>query len=200
MGIVAGVVSLVAFILYAISLKYESESSRPSKSTWWILTVVGVMILVSYWESGARSTIWIPITYVIGPLVIGILSIRFGETKEERKARSMWQTPDPYCVIGAIFGVTIWWLTESAVLALVVFVGTDLAGIFPTIWKSFLRPWTEQPLPWAFSVVASMINLLAVEQWSLSVEVWLYPWYMLFGNALILAPLLWHKYRKPLPT
>src|SRR3954465_14354952 len=82
-GIIAGFLSLSAYLLYIFTtIKGETH---PSRVTWWILTLVGSLILASYYREGARESIWIAASHVIGPFMIALLSITYGERTDKSK-------------------------------------------------------------------------------------------------------------------
>ena len=66
-GVLAGILEFSAFILYYISIL--QGKTRPNRATWFVLTIVGFLIVASYYASGARETIWIPVSYAVGPLI-----------------------------------------------------------------------------------------------------------------------------------
>lgn len=172
-GKVAGVVALAAYVPYIISI--FRGGSKPSKSTWWILALVGVMLYLSYGASGGANTLWVPMAYILGPFVVAILSLRFGEKG--------WTKLDSICIAGALLSIPAWVLTGSAFTALAINIFVDFLGIIPTLRKSYLRPWTEDCLAWGVTALASLINLFAVEEWNLHLGT--YPAYMMLFNGLI---------------
>src|SRR5688572_11025851 len=90
-GKVAGVVSFVAFVPYILAIL--RGETKPNRATWWIWTVVGFMLGASYYSSGANNTIWVPVSYIVGPLVTALLSIKYGE--------GGWNRFDKGCLLGA---------------------------------------------------------------------------------------------------
>ncbi|OGE84247.1 MAG: hypothetical protein A3B23_00425 [Candidatus Colwellbacteria bacterium RIFCSPLOWO2_01_FULL_48_10] len=183
MGITAGVVSLAGYIPYIFStIKGKTE---PSKSTWWILTLVGVMLWASYKASGGGDTLWVPIAYIAGPFVVAILSLFKGEKG--------WSVLDSVCVAGALVAAIVWWITGSSFLAFVICVLVDFIGVIPTIWKSYHRPWTESRFAWGFWFLGSVINIAGTVVWIPSRGLYLnwdvptaiYLSYMHFFNGFI---------------
>ncbi len=75
-GILGGILSLVAYVPYVKSIL--SNETRPSRSSWWIWSLVGFLIVLSYYDVGVRRTMWIPIFFFICPRIIAILSLRYG--------------------------------------------------------------------------------------------------------------------------
>ena len=177
-GWVAGVLSLAAFVPYIVAIL--RGQTRPNRATWWIWTTTGLVLGASYYSSGAETTIWVPVSYIVGPLVTAVLSIRYGEGGS---------TPlDRGCLLGAGSGLLLWWWFNSPVVALVMTLGVDFLGAVPTIRKAYRAPHTEDRLAWALFIAGNTFNLLAVERWVFAIAV--YPVYMFLASGTITALVL----------
>lgn len=172
-GLLAGIISIFAFAFYNLSIL--RGITKPNRATWWILTLVGMIIVVSYYAEGARRTMWVPVTYIIGPFIVALLAIPYGV--------GGWTIFDRACLSGAGLSLVIWFLTGSVLIVLLMNLLMDFFGIMPTILKSYLRPKEEDVTAWVLSTIASVFNLLAVERWEFAIAV--YPVYMLIGNGII---------------
>jgi hypothetical protein len=173
LGAIAGIISIGGFIPYwwAISL----GKTRPNRATWWIWTIVGIIIAFSYRASGAESTMWVPITYVVGPFSTALISLRYGE--------GGWTKLDTICSIGVGIGLVLWGLYRSPSLTLGINIGIDFLGALPTIRKSFRDPYSEDLLSWLLFALANIFNLLAIDRWELEIVV--YPLYMVLVTGTI---------------
>lgn len=180
-GLLAGLLTMVAYGPYLLST--IKGKTKPNRATWWILVVVGVMLASSYYALGAHSTLWVPLSYIIGPLVIASLSIKFGEGGLSKL--------DIICLIGAFSGFILWWIFANPLIALIINLIIDFLGLIPTIKKSYLRPHTEDEISWVLWFAGSFLNLMAMDIWSVSL--FIYPIYMVIGNGLI-ALLVCQKY------
>jgi len=58
-GIIAGIISFFAYCLYIFTTIFGK--TKPNRVTWWILTLIGLLIASSYYVSGVRATIWVAI-------------------------------------------------------------------------------------------------------------------------------------------
>lgn len=183
LGWIAGLLSFSAFIAYYITI--VNGKTIPNKATWLILTVVGVLVSTSYYSVGAKETIWVSVSYVIGPLIAFLLSIKYGE--------SNWTILDKICLSTSVASLFIWWFSESAITVLLINILIDFLGIIPTIRKSYVRPETENYMPWLITTVASFLNILAIQDWLFSI--YIYPIYMVIFNTIITIPLFIFKFR-----
>ncbi len=179
-GCVAGVISFAAFIPYIHSTL--RRKARPQRVTWCIWTVVGFLLASSYYASGARPTIWVAVSYFVGPLLIAFLSFKYGE--------GGWNGLDRICLAGAALSVFLWWISRSPELALVFNVLIDLMGALPTLRKAYLEPAGEDGTAWILFVTANALNLMAVDHWRFSIV--LYPAYM-FGISGVIAFLIFRS-------
>ena len=172
-GILAGVVSFLAYFFYIVTIPFGK--TRPSRSTWWVLTLIGFMIAFSYWSLGARDTIWIALSYTLGPLIIALLSLKYGEGK--------WQKLDTICFSVSLASALVWYISNSAIIALLINIFMDFVGLLPTIQKSYLRPSGEDRPAWTLESIASILNILAIENWVFSIA--FYPIYLALINGII---------------
>ena len=145
-----------------------------------------MMLAGSYYSLGARDTIWVPVGYVIGPLVIAILSLKYGEEG--------WSKFDRFCLAGAVAAGVLWWVFKTPMTALIVNLVMDWLGLMPTARKAYHRPHTEDRLSWMCWFVGSLLNLFAVGTWT--VELAIYPIYMAVGNGIIAALVCWPRKKR----
>lgn len=185
-GIVAGVLSFIAYPIYIKDIL--AGNTKPSRVTWWVLALLNAVLVAAYYGSGARDTIWIPVSYAFGFTVIALLSLKYGE--------GGWERTDSVALIGAGISLLLWWLLQSAEIALFLIILTDFIGLLPTIVKSFKRPWTESRFSWGVAFVASALNILAIEKWTLPVSS--YPIYVAITNGLITL-FIFFPFRKERP-
>lgn len=176
-GRMAGLLSFAAFVPYIISTL--RGRTKPNRATWWIWTVVGFLLAVSYYSSGARHTIWVPVSYVLGPFITAVLSLKFGV--------GGWSFFDRGCLLGAGIGALAWWMFRTPLLALLINLFIDFLGALPTIRKAYSEPQGEDPAAWTLFFLGNTLNVFAVERWRFSIAV--YPIYMFVLSGLILAPL-----------
>lgn len=178
LGEVAGFINLVAYLPYFVSiLKGET---KPSKTTWWIWTILEVMMSTSYVMSGAESTMWLPIASGIGMLLTAILSLKFGDEHHHQV--------DHIFIICSLIGLDIWILSGSSLVGLIAFLAVDLFAAIPTLFKAWDDPFEEDLFAWIITLISGLINLFALENMSFSIAI--LPVYNL---AIYLAVVLFLK-------
>ncbi len=172
-GIVAGILSFAAYALYIFATL--RGTTKPNRATWWILTLVGLMIAASYYVAGARDTMWVALSYVLGPAIIAVLSLKYGEGR--------WERLDQVCLAGALISAVVWYFSESALIVLLINILMDFLGLLPTIKKSYLRPEGEDRAAWTLESFAGMFNIFAIERWTFAIA--FYPLYLLVMNGIV---------------
>lgn len=173
-GAGAGLIGLLAFIPYSIST--VRGITKPNCATWLIWTLVGGLLAVSFASEGDIHAIWVPICYFIGPLLITILSLRYGHTS--------WNKLDTICVIAAIISLIPWFLAKNAILTLLINVLIDSTGAIPTLVKTYHEPETEDFTAWLFFLIANTFNLFAITKWNLAD---IYPVYLFILSAVMIG-------------
>lgn len=174
-GIAAGILELLSLPIYVSSIL--KGKTKPDRVTWWVLALVSGMITASYFASGARETIWLPLVYTISFIVVGALSIKYGE------GPLTLDLIDRVSLIGALASAFIWWSLKSPVPALFMNIATEFIGLVPTINKSYRRPWTENKAAWVIGSIASLLNVLAINEWTFVIAA--YPIYVFVTNTII---------------
>lgn len=175
LGIAAGLLQLVASGVYVGSILVNE--TKPNRITWWVLALVSGMITASYWSTGARETIWLPASYTASFLLIAFLSIRYGDGPITLSGL------DRVSLAGALLSAVVWWSLGSPVPALFMSICTECIGLIPTVAKSYRDPGAESKASWYIATLASLLNVLALTDWSVIMAA--YPLYVFVTNSMI---------------
>lgn len=182
LGFIAGVIAFVAYIVYVVSI--FRGKTKPNRATWWIWAFMGLVLALSYKFSGAENTLWVPYVEFVGPFIIAILSVKYGEGGLKNKT-------DLLCMFGAIISIILWIIFDNPVIALVTNLAVDSFAVIPTIRKSYLRPEGEDFWAWFGTGLADSLNMFAVEKFTFAILI--YPIYMLLSDLIIILILLFRK-------
>ena len=120
----------------------------------------------------SEETVWLPLAFVVGPSMIAILSVWFGE--------GGWTLLDRFCLIVVGIDIVLWFLLKTPQAVLLVGILNSLLGTLPTIKKSYLRPQTESKLAWGMYFIGSIANIIAIDNWNFSIA--MYPVSIFFGG------------------
>jgi hypothetical protein len=178
LGMGAGFFSILCVVPYIITIL--QGKTRPSRATWWIWFVLSSAISLSYYSTGATTTIWLPVCGGLGQLVVALLSLKYGE--------GGWSRFDRVCLMGVGISLLLWWGFNAPFVALLCNLIIDLLGAMPTILKSYREPEKESLLTWSLYLIGSILNLLAIEHWSIGLA--MFPLYIFFVNASIVGCIL----------
>lgn len=172
-GRIAGVISLLGSLPYVVAVL--RRKARPNRATWLIWTAVGGLLFASYDSSAGGSARWVPLSDAIGPAMIAVLSLRYGEGGFTRF--------DLGCLLLAAVSVVGWVLTGSALVALGINLFIDLLGALPTMRKAYADPASESALTWRIFFFGNVLNLLAIERWNLGSAA--YPLHVVFVSGIV---------------
>jgi hypothetical protein len=168
-GKFSGFVALVAFFPYYSSIL--RGETRPNRVTWLIWTLTGFLLEGSYFVGGARDTNWVAIVYVIAPLIVLLLSIKYGTG-----GTSYFDLVSLCLSLVGIF----FWIMLTSFAGLILFLLSDLFAALPTIKKCFRE--SEDVFAWILTASASILNIFAVETWE--IQIYIYP---IYASALYLS-------------
>lgn len=180
-GIFAGVVRLIGFVPYIISI--SKGYTKPNRATWLVWSILTIKLAAGYWFVGARDTFWVPAISVILTLTVFTLSLKYG-TKG-------WTSFDRKCLVAAAFGLILWWIYDEPLFAVLTALATDIVGAMPTIKKVWFEPESEDRLSWTLFFLSSVANVFAIERWAFGIAV--YPISMLISDGLVAGFVLLRK-------
>ncbi|OGT62900.1 MAG: hypothetical protein A3E85_00015 [Gammaproteobacteria bacterium RIFCSPHIGHO2_12_FULL_45_12] len=172
LGVSAGVIGLAGYIPYLYSI-FQGKT-RPNRASWFIWTLVGGLLAVSYIAEGNSHAIWLPIGYFLGPFIVAFLSLKYGYSE--------WSRLDTICIIAACISIIPWWLSDNANYTLLINLVIDSTGAIPTILKTYKEPETEDFTAWTIFFIANTLQVLAVRYWDISGA---YPIYLFILAATI---------------
>ncbi len=179
-GIIGGVFSILAFVPYIAAI--IKKGAKPNRASWIIWNITDTILLASYFSVGARTTIFVPIVYVVNAFIVLLFSFRYGV--------SSWSRLDIASLAVSGLSLIIWSLTQNPLIALLMNLLMDSVAYLPTIKKSYIDPSSESGLGWLFFFIGACFNLLAVD--SLAFGTIIYPIVMFVMEGILVAIL----YRK----
>lgn len=163
LGVSAGVATGLSYVSYVISIL--RKKTVPARASWLIWCVLNFVVLMSYRALKATTTIYVPLAYTFGTVIIVILSIFYGV--------GGWTKFDRRCFVVIAISLVLWKITGSALLALSMNALVDVVGTLPTIKKVYHDPESEDKIAWILFLVGAFLNVLAINKFTL--EIALYP-------------------------
>ncbi len=172
-GIIAGILSFSAYLFYIAAI--IKGTTKPSRATWFIWAFIGIILAISYKESGAEDTVWVAVSEAIAPTIIALLAIKYGKGGAERI--------DIIAFVGSLFSLLLWWIYGSPIVALVTNLAIDFFAALPTIKKSWQEPHEEDRFAWTITQTGNLLNLFAIDK--LLFGVIIYPIYTFIIDGII---------------
>jgi len=178
-GIVAGVLSTIAFAPYIIDT--VRGRTHPQRACWLIWSVLGAISFFSQVYEGATASLWFAGVQVSGTVIVCLLAIRNG-------IGAYISSIDVYVLGAAAFGIVMWYMTETSAYALAISIGISLMGGCLTAAKAYREPSSETLSTWIISFIASVFAVLAVG--SLNPLLLAYPVYLLTLYTIFIAAIV----------
>lgn len=94
-----------------------------------------------------------------------------------------WDPIDILCLIIAILGIILWKITSNPALALYATVLADMAGMIPSLIKTYRFPDTEYWLSYLLDILAVAFTIMAIQNGGFNE--YIYPAYLLVVNTIM---------------
>ncbi len=183
-GAIATILSVIAFIPYFKSI--IQNKTRPSGASWWTWSIITIITVLSSRTAGASwEVLMLPIWLCVSQLVVAILSIKKGDNN--------WDVWNKMCVVGALSGMGIWLITGEPLIALIISVIADLLASIPNFRHTFTNPEQEDRLAWTLGFGSAILELFAIQNWSLAESSWAIYFAL---NMTIVLLLVWRPILK----
>jgi hypothetical protein len=156
-AVVAGCIAIAVEGRYIYSI--VRGITIPNFSGWFIIALSMWTIFFASLASGAGVSI-----YLIGVLAFlhsieALLSLRYGVFRMTRFEQIL---------IGcSLIGIALWLWTTTPIYALLINITIDSIGMTAIAYKLFRFPETEDSYAWGVSVLMYLIDVLAIQIWSI---------------------------------
>lgn len=151
-GILGGLVFILGDIPYILDIL--KGKTKPHRVTWLIFFLLDLIYLVNQFALGARSSLWLVLAWTLVTLIIFSLSIKRGVGGLAKL--------DIFCLIGAIFGLLLWWILKTPLASVYLNIFVSLVGYIPTLKKAYLKPETETRISWFTAGIAAILGAISV--------------------------------------
>lgn len=188
MLLIFGYISALLSILMVFPYIWDTlrKETKPERASWFIWLVLGSISFFSQMAKGATDSLWLTAGQTIAVVIVFLLSIKYGVggfTKRDIRA-----------LIGAGFGLILWYLTQEALFALIIVILIDAIGVSLTAIKSYAEPETETLSTWFLSGTSGIFGMLAVGSFDLILL--LYPLYIVLANYIIVGTIIFGRRQK----
>ena len=196
-GKLSGLLVFASVIPYA--LRVYQRKITPNITGWSVLTVVGLVLLVNYYESGAKENVWPAVAIFINALLVTVLAFYHGTIE-----RPDWF--DIGCIVLSVIALGLWLLftktpisiPHASTLALCVSIFADIVGTIPIFRAAITHPEKDRPFMWLLSALGYGIVVFAITDHTFANYV--VPVYMFFALLAIAYPLIVYRIKRRLPA
>lgn len=154
------------------------RKTKPHQLSWLVFTIMNFIVFFSQFFAGARASLFISFIFVIGSLLVFLLSLKYGIRDSSRWDRALF--------VFALCVIVVWYLTKSNSLAIWLTVAIDVAAMTMTILKIKAEPHSEDPWPWMIASTAYVFTILTLVGQPLNI-LYVRPIYGLLGDVVLIA-------------
>lgn len=185
LGFLSGILTAVGTLPYIYDIL--KKNTKPERAAWFIWTVLILIQFFSQLNKGASSSLWLSGVQAVEITLIFLLSIKYGIGGFSKK--------DYFALLGAGFGLIIWYFTQEAAFALLITIGIDALGGILTVEKTYHHPETETPILWICSLIAGIFASISVGK--LDFILLSYPLYIVaLTSSILTAVVLGYRRKK----
>ncbi len=174
-GYLSGVVALVSFVPYIKSI-FEGKT-KPERASWIIWAALSLTAFFPQLYKGASYSLFMTGAAALGDFLIFLFAIKYGIGGLLKR--------DIIALVGLILGLSLWYITKEAALALYIVILIDATGAVLTIVKTYQYPESENMGSWWLTFFAAIMACVAVG--SFNAFLLSYPLYVALASLSILA-------------
>lgn len=181
LGILAGLLLFCSYFSY-IYTTFKGET-KPNRATWFMLAAISLLILITYKDLGASSTLWIALSATYGTCLVAFLSIKYGT--------GGWSWFERICITTTLLCFIFYIISENAFITLMLSLVMDGIALLPTIYHAYKAPKEEDIVAWTLTLCADAFGVIAIDTWI--ADIYIYPIYMLIVNGIVVV-LLYRRF------
>ncbi len=133
-----------------------ARTNKPHIYSWTIFAIVtGIATAVQFTEDAGPGK-WVMALNTLMCLTIVLLSLRYGE-KDIRRS-------DKVALTLALLAIPVWLLTNNPLWAVLMAMGIEVFACYPTLRKSWSKPYEEVAQTWFLSSCMFAVSVMALEQ------------------------------------
>ena len=178
-----GVIFLMgSSVPYVIAL--WKRRAKPHAFSWILWSLINAVVCAAQVSDGAGAGAWPAAATALVNAGIAAYALKFGE---RNFTRSDWAV-----FLSALAALPLWVVTKDPMWSVILVSVIDTFGFFPTIRKSWHKPYEEVLMTFVLGEIGFFFALLAIENYSLTN--WLYPGVVLATNSVFIATLSYRRW------
>lgn len=172
-GVVSAITNTAGLIPYILDIL--GRKTKPERATWWIWSALSLIAFSAQIDAGATWSLAMTGAQLLAVVMIAFLSLKYGFGSFHKK--------DFISLLLAFFGILLWKVTDSPIMALIVVVLVDVMALYLTVIKTWKNPETETLVAWVLGTASGVCGLIAVGDWDLTKLI--YPAYIALADGLL---------------
>jgi len=193
-GLLSGLMVVVSTIPYGYRV-YQGKI-LPNITSFVLWSVIGLSLLLTYRDSGAKANVWPAVFGFTNPTIIAILAIWKKGNKEPLGLT------EKLCVVICIASLIGWWYLRTdqflVQFALYLAILSDGCAAIPTIFLVWRKPEIDRPFAWGMFAVAYGMTIFAISEHTIAN--YALPLWMFFGSSSVALPLVGYRMRHNIPV
>jgi hypothetical protein len=177
-------------------LRTYQKKVHPKLTSWFLWTLIGSALLLTYKSSGAEANVWPAVFGFTNPLIITTFIVI-----RQRGKLAKLDHVEIACLIIGIISLVMWLIMhqtkELVQYALYIAILADVCASIPTIKFVWTHPDGDRPFAWGLFSVAYILALFAINEHT--IPNYVLPIYMFVGASSIALPLALWRWRKKIP-
>ncbi len=193
-GEIAGLIVFLSAIPYAIRVYQGKIKINPI--TWFIWSIIGLALLLTYKSSGGKGSIWPAVFGFINPTIVTVIAFSKHWKEIKRPNQLEWT-----CLFIGLVSLGFWVAlredANSSKYALFLALLADSMAFLPTIIFLIKYPKDDRPLMWLTYAFGYGISMIAIKEHTIAN--YALPVYMTLGATIISIPLVVYRIRERIP-
>lgn len=181
LAVISVAIVLYQYIPYVISV--FKGKTRPHIFSWFIWGVLTAIAFFGQVVDDAGPGAWVTGFTAAGCLLICMLCYKYGE---KTITRSDWIS-----FICGLAAIPLWLVTNNPLTAMLVITVVDALAFYPTLRKSWHKPYEELLQTYALSGTKFLLAIFALENFTPTT--WLYPVSLVLMNYGFCVIILWRR-------
>lgn len=182
LGIVATLLTIAVFIPYICSIL--RGTTRPHAFSWIIWGSTTLTVFAAQLADNGGAGAW-----PVG--ISGIITLYVAFLAYRTQADNSITPTDWIFFTAALCAIPCWYITSSALPAVLLLTTIDILGYGPTIRKAIVKPFEEQALLYVLMSFRNLIAIAALENYSLTTV--LFPAATTMANMAVIFLLLFRR-------
>ena len=182
LAIIAIAMTFYAYIPYFIGI--FKGITKPHAFTWIVWFIVTFIAVFVQLVEGDGMGSWPTITAAAICFFVTLLSFKYGSRDIKRI--------DFVSLIGSLSVIPLWLITDNPALAVLLVTGIEIVAAFPTIRKSWSKPYEEVMMTYGLNTVRYILSAIALASYSIATIA--YPLGMVLMNGIIFGVLFMRRH------